>query len=78
MSKEKIKEIIAAVGAEAVQKRLDVSVFAIRHAKRDGRFAASWYIPLREMCEEVGVDCPESLFNWKSSMPSPLTSEVAQ
>lgn len=51
------KEIAAAVGVRHCS--------AVYNAASGGRFPASWFLSIRDMCEKAGVECPESLFNWK-------------
>lgn len=52
-----VKEIAAAVGVRHCS--------AVYNAASGGRFPASWFLSIRDMCEEVGIECPESLFNWR-------------
>jgi hypothetical protein len=59
------KQIINAMGAEAVMARLGVTKFSIRAARRDGSFPASWYEEMSRMGEEFGVSVPISLFNMR-------------
>ncbi len=66
MSKEAVRAIINAIGEDAICKRLGVKPRAIRHARSVGRFAASWYAPLKEMADPLGVEVPIEIFNWRS------------
>ena len=70
MNKQTVRTITDALGSVAIQERLGVTEFSIRHARREGSFAASWYAAMKAMCDEAGVDCPMSAFNWKTSEPA--------
>ncbi len=48
-------------------KDIGLTERTIRHAKSSGRFAAMWYLPIKELCESHGVFCPLEAFNWKVS-----------
>lgn len=65
-SKETVKQIVEAVGSEAIEEKLGVSEFAIRSAKRNGKFPGIWYGPLLDLCRDRDLECPLSVFNWKS------------
>lgn len=67
MNKKAVHHIIDTLTADAVMARLDVSFHMIRHARTTGLFPASWYGPLKSMSDEVGIPCPLSAFNWKST-----------
>jgi hypothetical protein len=76
---ENTSDIIRALGAKKIASAVGVRhESAVYNAASSGRFPASWYLSLRDMCVEGGHPCPESLFNWKSSMSTSSTSEVAQ
>lgn len=47
--------------------RLGVSFHMIRYARTSGVFPASWYNDIDKMSRDAGIDCPRSLFNWKSA-----------
>lgn len=64
--KNVVAAIIEVLGSEAIEQKLGVSEFAVRAAKRNGIFPASWYLPISEMCSAVGHACPIDVFNWKS------------
>lgn len=61
-----VGDVIELVGADVIQQRCDVSPYSIRAAIRDGRFPASWYRVLHELCHERGQQCPMCLFNFKT------------
>ena len=67
MSKKPIHHIIDTLGSEEIASRFDVSSHMIRHARSSGVFPASWYADMKAWCEDVGIPCPMSLFNWKAT-----------
>lgn len=44
--------------------RLGVKVTAISNAVVVEKMPAKWFLVVREMCDEHGLDCPESLFSF--------------
>jgi hypothetical protein len=38
----------------------------IEHARYVGYFAARWYLPMKNLCEEFGFICPVDAFRWKA------------
>lgn len=65
MSKQHVHHITDTLGADAICARLGVSPHSIRYARTDGSFPASWYGPLKTMCDDVGIPCPLTAFNWR-------------
>lgn len=47
--------------------RIGVGLTAISTAIGEGQFRASWYMAIREMSAEMGIDVPDSLFSWKAA-----------
>lgn len=77
MSKPTIISITDALGSEAICRRLGIGPHSVRYARTEGLFPASWYGPLREMCEAAGIDCPMDAFNWKVSINPPTNERGA-
>lgn len=73
MNKATVIKITDALDPEEVCARLDVKPRSLRLARERGVFPASWYLPLREICEARNIECPESVFNWKSPLPASTT-----
>jgi len=67
MNKPAIHNITDTLGADAICAALDVTPHSIRHARTTGLFPASWYDALYSMCDEIGIPCPRSAFNWKAA-----------
>lgn len=67
MSKHIVKQIIEALGVDAICAKLHVSRHAVRYAKTDGMFPAAWYAGLLDLCDAAAIDCPLEAFNWKNS-----------
>lgn len=57
-------DICDALGRKAIADRIGVGLTAVSNASVDGGFPAKWFAVLREMCAEVGIECPERLFNF--------------
>lgn len=86
MSKETVKQIADKLGDEAIAKACGVSDHSVRNARWQGRFPASWFPVIREMCSGAKIKCPESAFNFKSpssvltttdSLPSKKVGDAA-
>jgi len=75
MSKDQVKQIADALGSENIATACGVGAHSIRHAKCTGAFPSSWFIVVRGMCAEAGVDCPESAFSFKEAKASELHTE---
>ena len=67
MSSRAVHNIIKHLGVDAICSALDVSPHSVRYAKTKGIFSANWYGEVKAMCDEVGIPCPLSAFNWRSS-----------
>jgi len=62
------EDVIEVLGRKQIREFLGVGNTAISNALcREGKFPASWYGPIRQLCDEAGVDCPLSAFNWKQA-----------
>jgi len=62
------EKIIESIGRRRLRQALGVGETAISNVlSRGRRFPASWYGPLKELCDREGVECPISAFNWKSA-----------
>lgn len=66
MNKPAVREITDTLATDALCARLGVKPHSIRHARTTGTFPASWYAPLKAMCDAAGIECPMSAFNWKA------------
>ena len=60
-----IKQIITALGPDDITRRLKVTKYSLRAAKRDGVFPALWYAEILKMGEEKSVPIEIALFNFK-------------
>lgn len=67
MNKASVHHITKTLTPEAIMERLGVSFHMIRHARTTGAFPASWYRQMKDMCDEVGIPCPLTAFNWRPS-----------
>ena len=60
------KQIIEALGADAVAEALGVTLSAVAEQRRQGKLPAAWYVRLRDLGAARGVSVPEGAFRWKS------------
>lgn len=67
MNKHPVHHITDTLGVEAITARLGVSRHAIRYARTMREFPPAWYAALKDMCEDVGIPCPISVFSWKDT-----------
>lgn len=57
-------EICDRIGRKKLAERLGVGRTAISNAAVDGRFPAKWFMVIKTLCDEEGVECPLLLFNF--------------
>lgn len=60
-----VAEITRKVPQDEICARLGVQPRSIRFARERRLFPASWFKEMSKLCEERGVECPDSLFNFK-------------
>lgn len=65
MNKRAVHHITDTLGGDVICTALGVSSHMVRHARTTGQFPSSWYDPIFEMCNVVGIPCPRSAFKWK-------------
>lgn len=65
MGSHVVQKITKELGNAAIREAVGVSDHSIRYARTTGKFPASWYAPIKAMCDERGVDCPLGVFNFK-------------
>lgn len=68
--------ICDALGRRAIADAMGVTPAAVSNYSASGIFPAKWYIALRSMCDERGIQCPDALFNFVS--PPVLAGEVRE
>lgn len=61
----KIESIIERLGREQIARRVGVTSSAVVMARARGQFPASWFVIIRGMAAELGIDCPAALFAMK-------------
>jgi len=67
-----VANIIAEVGSKAIQERVGVGASAVRNARSADKFPAQWYFVIRELCWEIGLECPpNSAFTFKGLDKTP-------
>lgn len=52
------------LGRRDIALRIGRTVAAVSNATSGGAFPAGWYLVIRQMCDERGLECPDSLFRF--------------
>lgn len=53
------------IGQRQIATALGVGTTAVSNAVVRGSFPTSWFLVVKRLCDERGVDCPETAFNFK-------------
>ena len=61
------QHIADAVGRGKMADALHVGATAVSNAVVRGKFPASWFVVMRDLAGEKGVDCPAHLFGMKDA-----------
>ena len=67
MTTSSAHKIIEALTSKVIQDKLGITEFSILAAKRKRRFPARWYAPIKQLCDEKGIECPIDAFTWAGS-----------
>lgn len=59
-----VAQICDALGRRAIAERLGRSRSAVTEGIRGGLFPSSWYLKIKAMCSEAGLECPDRLFTF--------------
>lgn len=62
-----VAAITSEIGRRALAERMGLSVHAVNMAAYKGKFPASWFRVMRDVCAEKGIDCPEDLFAFREA-----------
>ena len=60
-----VSETVEALGRELICERLDVPTSAVSNACGKKAFPTSWYLPLKKIADEKGLEILPSLFKWR-------------
>lgn len=60
------RHIATTVGQKNLADALGVGITAVNNAVVNGKFPSSWFPVVRKICARHELECPESLFNFKS------------
>jgi hypothetical protein len=66
MTNPHVDEIVAKLTERAICEALGVSSFSVKSARSAGRFPASWFRLISEMCAVNDVSCPIEVFNMRT------------
>ena len=61
----KTKDIIDAIGKEAVKIEFDVTDKTIWAVGNSNKFPSKWFARMEELCLEKSITVPRALFSWK-------------
>lgn len=57
-------EVCVLLGRAEIAARVGRGVTAVSNHAVEGTFPAAWFLIMREMCAEKGVECPTHLFRF--------------
>lgn len=57
-----VSELYETLGRANLGKAIGVKQSVLSRAKVDGIMPTHWYFPVKRMCDERGIKCPEKLF----------------
>lgn len=61
------QQVINAIGRKRLESALGVTKGAVANVIARGKFPARWYVAVRDLSADVGIDCPLCLFNFAPS-----------
>lgn len=59
-----VAQICETLGRRAIAERLGRSRSAVTEGIRGGLFPSTWYLTIKAMCAEAGIECPDRLFRF--------------
>lgn len=63
-------DVANALGRAAIAQRVGVGLTTVSAAVTEGLFPASWYLEMKSLGAEKGVDIPDTLFRFKGKTVS--------
>ena len=81
MSKATAKNVIGGIGRAVISERLNVTKGAVNAAYNNGEHGimpASWYLAVKALGDEIGLNVPYSAFNWKAPPPLDEFGDIIQ
>lgn len=64
-----VSTICDTLGRRAIADRVGVGLTTVSNAATSNCFPAKWYILIKAMCDEEGIECPMYLFSFVASSP---------
>lgn len=58
-------DIVDKLGREEICDKLGLVTSAVSNACKKGKFPPSWYLPLKKMADDEGIELPDTLFKWR-------------
>lgn len=59
------RKVADAIGRKRLQAELGVGRTALANAITEGKFPAPWIVVTQRLASEIGIKCPDDLFNVK-------------
>lgn len=66
-----VSDMIDTIGRGTFADRTGHGQQVISRAIRENVMPAAWYVDVRDLCAEMGVEVPEHLFRWSCKRKSP-------
>lgn len=73
-----VRDLLKKVGREDFLTALGHSTQVVTRAVAENKMPAHWYVGVRALCEQKGVEVSEDLFRWSRKPPSPTQNANAQ
>ncbi|MBR9766223.1 MAG: bacteriophage CI repressor [Rhodobacteraceae bacterium] len=64
-----VSNICDALGRRAIADRVGVGLTTVSNAATSNRFPAKWYVLIKAMCDDAGIECPMDLFSFVAEPP---------
>lgn len=68
---ETLRKLIDGIGRTRICERLHVSSSAVSNHLADQSFPAGWYLGMKNLADEAGLDCPLEFFKWTGDVSFP-------
>lgn len=72
-----VSYICTALGRKVIAEKIGVGITAVSNASAQGVFPARWYVAIKSLCADAGIDCPDHLFSFISIADSQTKTDAA-
>lgn len=66
-----LRKLIDGIGRTRICERLHVSSSAVSNHLADKNLPAGWYLGMKNLADDAGLDCPLELFKWTGDVSFP-------